>query len=310
MNLDTEVEKLNIDERKIIHILLKQLMYQQNEMAYIRNKAGLNMYDNSIAGKRDGSKTLSEGIAAKRDGSKTLSEGIAEKRDGSKTLSEGIAGKRDGSKTLSEGIVEKRDGSKTLTEGIVGKRDGSKTLFGGIAGNEGAGNGDVWLYTVFEQELIEALEQYIKNGNGQNSLYGFYTDFEDAVEQENAAATKLKETEKDLKLENTHVLPTEIMVDNEAVWMLTNTLRAYVPKSSNRDSYKNIANELLLLHNIGKATATQLREAAAMSVGGIAKHLPKLQRAGFIKKQPPGNYALTEKSKHILLETFGVAKSK
>src|ERR1017187_5687241 len=38
------------------------------------------------------------------------------------------------------------------------------------------------IYTVFEKGLLNALEQYIKNGDGQTTVYNFYTDFVEAVE--------------------------------------------------------------------------------------------------------------------------------
>ena len=204
--------------------------------------------------------------------------------------------KEDGSNLLPKPTPEKEDGSNHLSEAMLKKEDGS--------------NRDVWLYTVFEQELIIALGQYINNGNGQNSLYSFYTDFVEAVEQKNGAALKMKEAEKNLTLEDTHLLPAEITVDDKVIGRLTNALRKHFLKNAPWDLVRKTARELLHLHNHGKATTIQLREVAGLSVSGIAKHLPKLQRADLIKKHPPGNYALTEKSIHILLETFGVAKSK
>ena len=39
------MEKLTIEERKIIQILLKHLMMQRNEIAYLKNKAALNNDD-------------------------------------------------------------------------------------------------------------------------------------------------------------------------------------------------------------------------------------------------------------------------
>ncbi len=79
-------EKLSIDERKIIHILLKQLMYQQNEFTYFKNKAGLQLLDNAIVVNGDGSKHLLKAIPEKEDGSNHLPEPMLKKEDGSNLL--------------------------------------------------------------------------------------------------------------------------------------------------------------------------------------------------------------------------------
>lgn len=296
MNTDPEAEKIIIHPERIIHILLKHLMFLKNENAYFKNKAGLQLPENAISDSGDGSKILLEDIS--------------EIGDGSKPLLEGIPGKGDGSKPLLAGIPEMVEGSKPLLEGISEKEDGSKPLWGGISGKGNGEKGNNWLYPAFEKELIMALEHYIKIGNGQNTLFGFYADFVEAVAQKNDEAIKKKEAEKQLKLEDTHILPVEIPVDAISVETLSAAMREFLGKNVPRHLPKRIAFELLLLHNSGKATAAELRKVSELSEGGIAKHLPKMQRSGLIKKQPPLNYALTEKSKHILLKAFGVAKGK
>ena len=296
MKIDTEVEKLNIDERKIIRILLKQLMYQQNELAYIKNKTGLNSENN--------------GIGEKGEGSSSSIMPVVKNKDGSSSFTEAVPKNKDGSSSSIMPVLENKDGGSSVFMAVLENKDGGKSIFMAAAENKDGSKSDFWLYTAFEQELINALEQYIKNGNGQNSLYSFYTDFEDAVEQKNMDAIKMKEAEKNLTLEDTHILPKGITVDDDTIDELADTLRDHLPRTSPWKLYKTVACELLHLYNIGKASAAQMRGFAGLSVSGIAKHLPKLQRADLIKKQPPNNYVLTEKSIHILLETFGVAKNK
>ena len=182
-------------------------------------------------------------------------------------------------------------------------------MFGHKSYSPDGSKGDVWLYTIFEQGLNEALEQYIKNGNGENTLYAYYADFEDAVTQKNEEETKLKEAVKEIPLEQTHTLPAAIPLDNISVGKLLDALPAHLSSSATYKERRTVAKELLCLHNAGKATAAEMSEFGGLSKGGMAKHLPRLQRAGLIKKQPPHNYALTEKSIHILLKLFGIPKN-
>ena len=322
MKIDTEVEKLNIDERKIIRILLKQLMYQQNELAYIKNKTGLNSENNGIGEKGEGSSSSIMPVSENKDGSSSSIIAVPKNKDGGNSIfmavpkNKGgdkssiieVPKNKDGSSSFTEAVPKNKDGSSSSIMPVLENKDGGKSIFMAAAENKDGSKSDFWLYTAFEQELINALEQYIKNGNGQNSLYSFYTDFEDAVEQKNTDAIKMKEAENNLTLEDTHILPKGITVDDDTIDELADTLRDHLPRTSPWKLYKTVACELLHLYNIGKASATQMRGFAGLSVSGIAKHLPKLQRADLIKKQPPNNYVLTEKSIHILLETFGVEK--
>ena len=307
--MENEIEKLNIDERKIIHILLKQLMYQQNEMAYIRNKAELNSSDNGMPEINDSSKSSLVGVLKNKDGDKSSFMPVTENKDGDKSSFMPVTENKDGSKSSFMAAPKNKDGGKSSFMAAMENKDGDKSSFMAVPENKDGGNYEFWLYPVFEQELKKALEQYIKNGNGQNSLYSFYTDFEDAVEQKNRAALKIKESEKNLTIEDTHILPTQISVDNDTIDELADALQGHLPRTSPSDLYITVARELLHLYNLGKASAKQMRGFAGLSASGISKHLPKLQHANLIKKQPPSNYVLTEKSIHILLETFGIAKN-
>ena len=278
MNKDNEVEKLTIEERKIIQILLKHLMMQRNEIAYMKNKQGL-LNDVSVNSlKEDGSKQLSVGVSLKEEGSKLLSgdqsyleEGskllsgaIPLKDDGSKLLSGVVPLKEDGSKLLSGVVPLIEDGSKLLSGGVTDVGKGSKLLFEGIPLVEEGSKGNAWLYSFFEEELVKALEQYIKNGNGESSVYDFYEDFVEAVAQKNAADKKRDETVIILKLEDTHALPVEIPADSVNVEKLANRLCIYLQAHAPWDMRQKIAREFLLLHNSGKATITELR---AISLG-------------------------------------------
>ena len=332
------MEKITIEERKIIHILLKHLMNIKNEYTYFKNKTGLQLHDNEIVVNNDTNKSLLEAISLKEDGNKTLLQPDSVKGDGIKQLSQPESVKGDGIKQVSQPDSVKLDGSKQLSQPDSVKWDGIKQLSqpDSVEGDgvkllsqpdsvEGDGikllsqpdsvngdgsKGDDWLYTFFEQELNKALDQYIANGNGQNSLYGFYSDFIEAIAQKNADVDKMNESVIILKLEYTHTLPVEIAIDDVSIGKLSVALRKYLQTNAPWDMPIRIANEFLYLHNFGKATVSQLRKASNFSEGGMAKHLPKMQQKGWIKKLPPLNYALTENSIHILLEVFGIPKTK
>ena len=141
----------------------------------------------------------------------------------------------------------------------------------------------------------------MNNGNRPNSLYGFYADFLQAVSDRNKAEVERKETAKNMKLEDTHVLPVNIKENSDSTGILGTALLKNMAYNAPWDLAEKIACELILLHNSGKATSPQLRAVSYLSEDGNAKHLPKLQRAGLIKKVPPKSYALTETSKHLLL---------
>ncbi len=303
-------EKLSIDERKIIHILLKQLMYQQNEFTYFKNKAGLQLLDNAIVVNGDGSKHLLKAIPEKEEGSNHLPEPMLKKEGGSNHLPKPTPEKKDGSNHLSEPTLKKEDGSNLLPKPTPEKEDGSNHLSEAMLKKEDGSNRDVWLYTVFEQELIIALGQYINNGNGQNSLYSFYTDFVEAVEQKNEAAIKMKEAEKNLTLEDTHLLPAEITVDKNAISLVGLYLYSHLPHNTNGQLYSKVALEVLYMHNNGKAKQSQLHELTGISVSGFAKHLRRLKQYDLIKELPSKYYALSDKSIHVLLKLYGKPKNK
>ncbi len=165
-----------------------------------------------------------------------------------------------------------------------------------------------WLHSVFEQGLIKALDYYIKNGNGQNTLYTYYSDFVKAVAEKNSLPERLKKEATPVRIEDTHILPKEIPIDAYSTSPLEAALYGCFPQNSKLEMRHHAAKELLFLHNAGKAKQTELRKLIGMSVSGFSKHLPRLIQYGLIKELPSKNYGLTDLSKQILLKTFGIAK--
>ncbi len=75
---------MNIEPEKIIHILLKHLMDQRNEIAYLKNKAALYNDDNDLPESLVGIKPLTEGVPESLVGIKNLSDSTTEIKDGIK----------------------------------------------------------------------------------------------------------------------------------------------------------------------------------------------------------------------------------
>ena len=328
---------MNIEERKIIHILLKHLMDLKNETAFLKNKLALNSSDDDLPENKVGTKNVQNGIKEKEDGTNNVNNGIKEKEDGTIHLENGITQKKVGTNNVNNGIKEKEDGTihlengitqkevgannvnngikekeegtHCLTEGIKEIKDGTKSVMDGISILGTDGNGGTLLYSVFEKGLKMALEDYIKNGDGQNSLYRFYTHFEEAVEAQNLATAKIKDDASNVRLEDTHELPAEIPVDTASINKFRGVLRPHLQKRNASSVNATVSRELLLLHNAGKATGAELRGFSGLSEAGFKKHLPNLKRYGLVEKQPPLNYVLTDKVNHILLKLFGVAKT-
>ncbi len=266
MNKNNEVERLTIEERKIIHILLKHLMIQRNKNAYLKNKLALHSSEN------------------------------------------GLPEANVGTKNALDGIKKMEVGTPNVQDGIKEKEVGAKSVLGGIEEIQIDRNGGALLNSVFEKELIKALEDYIKNGGGRNTLYAFYTDFVDAVEERNSDAEKLKDAAANVRLEDTHELPANIPVDANSINKFGGKLRSSFPRKAEKRVNYTASQELLHLHNAGKATGEELRGFGGLSVAGFKKHLSNLKRFGLKEKLVPSNYLLTDKTKHILLELFGVEK--
>ena len=377
--MDNNTEQLSIDKDRIIYILLKQLMYLKNELAYVQNKAGLNNGDGSSAYKETGATSIessnkkletgailrgnsnvelkndintSDGSSDKLGIGINTSDGRSDKlgigiitSDGSHTkkeigiiTSDGCHTKKeigiitsDGCHTKKEIGINTSDGCHTKTEIGINTGDGSipfrekgiissdwanddknigiNSLVRALSALSGSANSADKLHSFFEQSLIEALEQYIKTGHGQNALYSYYSDFIGAVAEANAAAERLKHAAIVVRLEDTHVLPAEIKIDNYSTSPLESALRSSLPPNTKFEMVMHLAVEILYLHNVGMSKQTPLRELIRMSASGFSKHLPRLITYGLVKELPSKNYGLTEKSTHILLELFGIAKN-
>ena len=325
-----------IEERKIIHILLKHLMDQKNEISYLKNKAALNAADNNVPELTDGAKVAVYSNQSLTDGAKGTVHSHQELTDGAKDAvrshqesTDGAKGTiysnndiTDGAKGAVRSHQESTDGAKGAVYSNNDLSDGAKgAIYGNQDLSEGAkgaldgipilpieGNGGALLYSVFEKGLLNALDDYIKNGNGQNTLFTFYTDFVEAVEAQNLAAAKSKDATTILLLEDTHTLPLQITTTGTSFARFGEALNTNLPRHFNGEMYKTLAHELLLLHNAGKATSSELSGFSGLSAAGHRKHLTKLVSLGLIKRQAPWNYVLTDKSNHILLELFGIPK--
>lgn len=309
MNEITEAEKVVIEPEKIIRILLKHLMYLKNEIAYIQNKADLQLEGNGIVENMVGIKSAPDVIPENLVGIKPAPNVIPESMAGIKSAADVTPENMVGIKSAPDVIPENMVGVKSASEGIPENMLGIKSKIKGISTLNMDTNGGVLLYSVFEQGLIDALDRYIKNGNKQNSLYAFYENFIAAIKQKNEDVIKTKHSIMNLSLEQTHKMPANISLDNASIARLKTALYGVLPKTGNDKMYITVALELAMLHNTGKCSGTRLRNAGGLSVSGFAKHLPKLKSYGLIKKQPPNNYVLTETSKYILLKTFGIPKN-
>ncbi len=72
------------------------------------------------------------------------------------------------------------------------------------------------------------------------------------------------------------------------------------------NTLRAIGKELLLMHNNGFASPDQLRPLTKLSHSGFSKHIIMLRRRGLIRKESWQKFILTDASKKILNETFGV----
>ncbi len=346
------MENIEIKERRIIDILLKHLMNQRNEIAYLKNKAALNTPKSGVSELRDGAKganhdnkDLSDGAKGAvysdkliSDGAKgaihsnnDLSNGAKGANHSNNDLSNGAKGANHSDNDLSNGAKGAIHSNQDLSDGAKGTVHSDKDLSNGAKGaiysnndlSDGAKgaldalsvltineNGGNLLYSVFEQELLIALEDYIKNGDGQTTLYEFYEDFLAAIEAKNLAAAKTKAAAINTLLEDTHSLPAQITTAGTSFSTLKFALQGHYPQAFNTDMYHTLAHELLLLHNAGKATSAELRGFGGLSPAGFRKHLTKIVSLNLIKRQAPSHYVLTSHSHHILLELFGIENGK
>jgi len=336
MNKEIEAEKLKIDPVKAMQILLKHLMVLKNENAFLKNNAGLKFSENSLPRNDVGINNDIIGITRKDVGINNDITGIIRNYLGINNDITGISRNDIGINNDITGISRNDLGINNDIIGIPSSGDGIKngfididveslgiktdfnqiqddnlgikTVLETLSNKAMEANGVVSIYTIFEKSLLNELEQYIKNGNGKATLYNFYTDFVYAIEMVNSDAEKAKNKAVTVRLEDTHTLAQNISYEGDSLSKLRAALKGHLPRNVSIGLYRIIALELLFLYNYKKATVNQLRDFTGHSVAGYAKHLPKLMEYGFVKKQPPLNYVLTNKSLHILLELFGAPK--
>lgn len=126
---------------------------------------------------------------------------------------------------------------------------------------------------------------------------GIKPDFNTVAETGNAAKTTVGNAAVNL--------PAQIEVNSTNLVKLTRHLRQFLPATRQDRALSNIARELLFLYNASRVSSHELRQAAGLSKPGFAKHLPKLRRRGFIIRDPPLKYKLTEMSRELIAKVFG-----
>ncbi|HLG34947.1 MAG TPA: hypothetical protein VI757_08720 [Bacteroidia bacterium] len=95
-----------------------------------------------------------------------------------------------------------------------------------------------------------------------------------------------------------------IEINYGSVLKLSRALKKLFPVSIKHRTLRSVASQLLLLHNSGHASYSELRKISGLSVPGFAKHAPKLQRQGLIRREGYQKYALTQQSKTIISQNF------
>src|ERR1017187_2666097 len=176
------MEKLEIEPDKIIHILLKHLMHLKNKIAFLENDAALNSFENDIQEKNLGKNQLQEGIPNVDLGINQLKKSITKDDLGINQLKKGITKDDLGINQFTKGITKDDLGINQFIKGITKDDLGIKHILEALPELKADKIGVDLIYTVFEKGLLNALEQYIKNGDGQTTVYNFYTDFVEAVE--------------------------------------------------------------------------------------------------------------------------------
>ena len=95
-----------------------------------------------------------------------------------------------------------------------------------------------------------------------------------------------------------------VEINYGSVLKLSRALKKLFPVSIKHRTLRSVASQLLLLHNSGHASYSELRKISGLSVPGFAKHAPKLQRQGLIRREGYQKYSLTQQSKNIISQNF------
>ncbi|MEI6489948.1 MAG: MarR family winged helix-turn-helix transcriptional regulator [Bacteroidota bacterium] len=315
-------EKIILNHEKITFIMLKHLMLLKDKKAFVSHFADITSFEELVNGK------INENNALDGDADRTIN-GRIEKKNTVESSDGGIIENNDADDKHDNGSITSKYASDMFDRGGNVNKDTIAINDNGINQNNNAVDSinsslkaDFYsllkvrnepiahqlVYEVFEQELITAMEEFSKTDNGQHSLYSFYQNFIKTLDEINTHDERTNPRQVTLNMEETHYLPGQIAVEGTGMISLRHQLQKLFPPRVARKIAKSMAGELANLHNHGKASGSELRKWSGLSKSGFSKHLPKLQSMGFIIKQPPRKYVLTEKSKLLLLKAFGVLK--
>jgi uncharacterized phage infection (PIP) family protein YhgE/predicted transcriptional regulator len=308
-SFENDIQEKNLGKNQLQEgIPNVDLGINQLKKSITKDDLGINQLKKGITKDDLGINQFTKGITKDDLGINQFTKGITKDDLGIKQINNGITKDDLGIKQFNKGITNDDLGINQLIKGKTKDDLGIKHILEALPELKADKIGVDLIYTVFEKGLLNALEQYIKNGDGQTTVYNFYTDFVEAVEERNSDALKIKESAAKARLEDTHILPLQINLERISILKLQDHLKEFMPSRAPNEVYEKVVFEILQLHNAGKATSAELRHFSGLSKAGYMKHLPKLMKFGLIKKQPPSNYVLTEKANNILLELFGIPK--
>ena len=315
-------EKIILNHEKITLIMLKHLMLLKDKKAFVSHYSDITSFEELVNGKINENNALYgdadrniNGIFKKKNAVESSDSGIIENKDADDksdngSITSGYASDISDSDTnKNKGAIVINDKGVNQNKNAVDSGSNSiKADFYSLLKVRNEPIAHQLVYEVFEQELITAMEGFSKTDNGQHSLYSFYQNFIKTLDEINMHDERTNPRQVTLNMEETHYLPGQITVEGTAMIKLRHELQKLFPPRIARIIAKSIAGELANLHNHGKASGSDLRKWSGLSKSGFSKHLPKLQSMGFIIRQPPRMYVLTEKSKLLLLKAFGVPK--
>ena len=135
------MENIEIKERRIIDILLKHLMNQRNEIAYLKNKAALNTPKSGVSELRDGAKGANHDNKDLSDGAKgavysdiLISDGAKGAIHSNNDLSDGAKGAIHSDNDLSNGAKGANHSDNDLSNGAKGAIHSNQDLSDGAKG--------------------------------------------------------------------------------------------------------------------------------------------------------------------------------
>ncbi|HLG34568.1 MAG TPA: hypothetical protein VI757_06765 [Bacteroidia bacterium] len=233
--------------------------------------------ENDILKSEHGIKTVPNAMSEKMDGINSGETPIVKKMDGINSDETPILKNMDGINSGETPIVKKMDGINSGETPIVKNMDG-------ISSGETLKSENKDCIKPVSSDISE-MEERIKL-----AVYGM----PETVTPPPAPETPVRKT-----------APKHIEVDDEAIDTLAMHLRKVFHVRTSDGKLRNVAKELLFLHNSGKGLGHDLRREARLSKPGFAKHLPTLHRHGLIQKGEKRFYHLTEFSKQLMDKLFG-----